>query len=357
MTMETRTLGRTGLEVGVIGLGVEHLATTRENTDEVFDLAVEAGVNYIDLVYNDPLDAHAVHWRAISPALRRHRANLVLAVHWGFVEHEPIDRCAPCFYRALQLVGSGYADIAMLTMVDSEEVWTGWAQEAIQRLRAYQRHNRLGFVGLSTHDVGVARTAVESGLIDVLMFPVNLYQHQGSQEREGLLASCGENGVGVVAMKPYYGGRLLMASGRPSGITPTQCLHYVLSQPLATAVPGAQNAEELRQALRYLQASDDEKQFATGPQELERWLQGQCVSCSHCLPCPEEIPIPEVIECLDRFEYFGHGPAHDESSRKQYASLSAKGSDCTECEVCMERCPFGVEIIDKMRHAVEVFGE
>ena len=56
MTMETRTLGRTGLEVGVIGLGTEHLHTTRQNMDAVLDLAVSAGVNYIDVLYNDPLD-------------------------------------------------------------------------------------------------------------------------------------------------------------------------------------------------------------------------------------------------------------------------------------------------------------
>ena len=59
MNMGTRTLGRTGLEVGVIGLGTEHLSANRENMDAVFDLAVEAGVNYIDLIYNDPLDVHA----------------------------------------------------------------------------------------------------------------------------------------------------------------------------------------------------------------------------------------------------------------------------------------------------------
>ena len=35
--MEKRILGRTGLEVGAIGLGVEHLTPERENMDEVFE--------------------------------------------------------------------------------------------------------------------------------------------------------------------------------------------------------------------------------------------------------------------------------------------------------------------------------
>jgi predicted aldo/keto reductase-like oxidoreductase len=32
-----------------------------------------------------------------------------------------------------------------------------------------------------------------------------------------------------------------------------------------------------------------------------------------------------------------------------------KASACTECGACMERCPFGVDAIAKMRQAVEWF--
>ena len=55
--MQTRILGRTGLAVGEIGLGTENLGTDRKAIDAVFDLAVNTGVNYIDLVYNDPLSS------------------------------------------------------------------------------------------------------------------------------------------------------------------------------------------------------------------------------------------------------------------------------------------------------------
>jgi hypothetical protein len=132
--METRILGRTGLEIGVIGLGTQHLAANRETMDAVLDLAVPAGVNYVDLVFNDPLDAHADYWNAIGPAARRHRG-LVLALHWGFVYHEPVDRCRLCFDQALKCLGNGYAEITMITMVDTEPLWRNWAMRGIERWR------------------------------------------------------------------------------------------------------------------------------------------------------------------------------------------------------------------------------
>ena len=355
MTMETRALGRTGLEVGVVGLGTEHLITTRENMDAVLDLAVPAGVNYIDVVYNDPLDAHVDYWQAIGPALRRHRQRLVLCLHWGFVYHEPVDRCQRCFDQALDRLGDGHAEIAMLTMVDSESLWHNWARQGIERLDRHRRDGRIGFIGLSSHNVGVARVAVQSDLIDMLMFPVNLYQHPEDPARATLLESCAEHRVGVVAMKPFYGGRLLTAVGRPTGITPAQCLHYVLSQPVATAVPGARNIDELRQALQYVDAPLEEKQSTPLHEELRDWLRGQCVGCKHCLPCPQYIPIPDVVLCTDYLEFYSGSRASQQLNREFYASLPAKGSDCIECEVCLERCPFEVDIIGKMRRAVEIF--
>ena len=57
--MEQRTLGKTGLEVGVIGLGTEHLEQTPETMRAVLGAAIEAGVNYVDLLYDDPERAPA----------------------------------------------------------------------------------------------------------------------------------------------------------------------------------------------------------------------------------------------------------------------------------------------------------
>jgi predicted amidohydrolase len=68
---------------------------------------------------------------------------------------------------------------------------------------ALQAKAEVGFIGLSNHDVDVARMAVESGLIDVLRFPINLYEHPADPARAVLLEKCAQHHVGVVAMKPY----------------------------------------------------------------------------------------------------------------------------------------------------------
>jgi len=105
--------------------------------------------------------------------------------------------------------------------------------------------------------------------------------------------------------------------------------------------------------LNYLLASDDEKAYTSLHDELTERLRGRCVLCKHCLPCPQEIEIPHVIDCLEWVEFYG--PSHQKQSRERYAAMTAKGSDCTECGVCVERCPFEVDIIGKMKRAAEVF--
>jgi predicted aldo/keto reductase-like oxidoreductase len=51
-------------------------------------------------------------------------------------------------------------------------------------------------------------------------------------------------------------------------------------------------------------------------------------------------------------------PGRDiEQVKEWYAEFPVKASACVECGVCVARCPFDVEIIAKMREAVEVFEE
>lgn len=344
MTMEYRKLGRTSLDVSAIGLGTEHLEQSRETRDEVLRTAVEAGVNYVDLLY-----VETDYWEDFGPVLRPYRNNLVLAVHWGSGPRYDLDFCQHTFANILSRVGNDYVEVAMMTMVDEEGRWDGWVHESLEHLRRYQEQGHVGYVGGSAHDTSIAIQAVNSGLLDVLMFPVNMVGHS-DEENGALYQACVEQGVGLVAMKPYHGGTLFFADGRPTGITPTQCLSYVLSLPVSTTVPGVKNAKELGATLHYLEATDEEKDYRPVIADIHGFLAGQCVYCDHCLPCPQGIPVGGMIWLLD----YSQGGVTDELMG-WYSDYPAKASECIECGDCMERCPFEVDVIAKMRQAVEVF--
>jgi aryl-alcohol dehydrogenase-like predicted oxidoreductase len=77
--MEYRTLGRTGLDVGAIGLGTEYLnGQPREMVVSVVHEAIERGVNYIDIVFAFP-----EYLDNFGAALRAHRERVVLTGHLG----------------------------------------------------------------------------------------------------------------------------------------------------------------------------------------------------------------------------------------------------------------------------------
>lgn len=44
-----------------------------------------------------------------------------------------------------------------------------------------------------------------------------------------------------------------------------------------------------------------------------------------------------------------------DEEQADYDALLAYASDCIECGECIERCPFGVEVVSKMREVVELF--
>jgi len=238
--------------------------------------------------------------------------------------------------------------------------------------QSFVKEGKARFVGLSCHNVVTALRAIESGAIDVLMFPVNLASYAVPGKHK-LLPTCAKHNVGLVAMKVYGGGSLLRDKrvvelqdfqmgrqelpGAPSHyeltaeITPVKCMAYVLDRPqVATTVPGCKSVEELRDALHYYDATDEEKNYASILPAFADFSTGECVYCNHCLPCPSAIDIGRTISLLEQ----GRRELTDEV-RASYAEFEADASDCIACGQCTDRCPFGVDVIQKMEEAKALF--
>ena len=282
--------------------------------------------------------------------LRAHRDKLILAARWGDPYRYPdLDYCQRCFEGILERVGNGYVEVGMLFMVDTETEWNEWGQKSVECLLRCQKEGRIGYIGMTSHRAPVSIKAVNSGLIDVLLYPLYLTSHVREEDR-ALCQACADQEAGLVAMKPYGGGVLLRAEDKVNSPTPIQCLHYVLSLPVSTTVPGVKNAEELRAALHYWEATDGEKEYNSIIPHVRHYLVGQCTYCNHCLPCPQGITIGHTIYLVDDVLW----TLFDELVA-DYAASEVKASECTECGVCMDRCPFEVDVIAKMRKAVELY--
>jgi len=382
--MRYRKLGRTAIDVSIIGLGAEYLEyASRDIIVSVVNEAIDHEVNYIDLFMASPgvRDNFGI-------ALKSKRHKVMIAGHLGstlrngqYFKSRNKVACEKYFNDLLTRLQTDFIDVLMLHFIDEpddyEKVFSsGGLLELATRLK---KEGKARFIGMSSHKVPVTLKAVNSGHIDVLMFPVNpafdtlpgnikvetsgqdnsysqpsIAENKLVPERKELYHTCAIHGVGIVAMKPYAAGRLF-TKGNPSSIvlTPVQCINYALSQPgVCTVVPGCRNVDEMKAALAFLNATDSEKDYGAISENPVWKLRGSCMYCNHCLPCPEGIDIGMITRITDTAEY---GSVDNIAS--EYQALSSKASDCTECGVCTERCPFGVDVIANMTRAVDIFGE
>lgn len=370
--MKYSRLGRTELEVSTIGIGTEHLnGQSRQTVVSVIREAIEGGINYFDLIFSLPdyLDKMAVAFSGL-------RDLVFLTAHLGsterngqYLKSRSVRRCTAVFHEVLARLGIDHVDVLFLHNFNSTNDWDRVAKPGgvFDLALQLQEEGRTRFVGISGHYVRPIRKAVQTGQVDVVMFPVNLFGH-AMPGRQELLELCTEQDIGVVAMKPFGGGRLLTQRGPlrvpkyqtggeaykaniGSDITPAQCLSYVLSQVgVSMALPGVKNRAELAAALHASQTAEADRDFGQLLAEFGRYVEGECVYCSHCLPCPAVIDIGQVNRFLDAAQI-----GFTERLRGAYDALPMKASSCTECGACVERCPFGVEVIVRIRQAAALF--
>lgn len=380
--MEYRVLGRTGLKVSEIALGCEGFVQQDDAfAQEMFCVALESGINCMDLYSPNPDVQHRV-----GQAIRDRRKDFVLQAHlcavWKDGQYKAsrnIDEVREGFETMLKNLDTEYLDIGMIHYVDSVGLWKQIENGPIMEYTLGQKKlGRIHYIGVSSHNPDAALAAVESGLVDVLMFSVNpCYDLQPGDEdieklwanesyagtlvnmdpaRERLYETCQRLGVGITVMKAFGGGDLLSEELSPAGkaLTVNQCIHYALTRPaVACVMAGSRSLEELRAAIAYEDASPEERDYAAAFATFPRikW-EGHCMYCGHCAPCPKGIDIATVTKFLNLARAQGEVP---ETVREHYAVLERTAADCIACGACESRCPFHVLVRENMRQAVEMF--
>lgn len=384
--MEYRVLGRTGIKVSAIGIGGEGFENKNyADCEAIIDCAMNEGINFFDL-YNSNPEVRSNIGKALS---KYPRSSFVIEGHlcstWDSGQYRrtrDFNEVVTAFEDLLNRMQLEYIDVGMIHYVDDhkdfDSIFNG---EIITYAKQLKENGVIKSLGISTHNTDIAFRAVETGLIDVILFSINaaydmlpasedvniLFEestfknrtYEGiDPKREKLYHTCQNAGVALTVMKGYAAGVLLSDQQSPfaKALTPVQCLHYCLTRPaVASVMVGVSNTEQILAATAYVTASNQEKDYSETLANAPRSsFSGHCMYCGHCAPCSKKIDIAAVNKYLDLALIQAEVP---ETVKDHYALLEHHASECIECGSCIKNCPFNVDVIGKMKQTVKLFGK
>jgi aryl-alcohol dehydrogenase-like predicted oxidoreductase len=218
--MRYRPLGRTGLQVSELSVGISPAGEDTRAAAAMLAMAFDRGINTVTIA-GDPLDAT----RLLADSLRSQAGagvHVVLRapslVRFDLPSpHVPVQQAWPgAHLRAMveRLLAGARLDRLALVQLHAwcpEWLHEGDWLETLERLRAEGKIAGFG-VSLFDHDVDAATEVVASGAIDAVQLMYNIFDPAAAA---ALLPLCQKHGVGVVARSPLYYGAL--TPGFPDG--------------------------------------------------------------------------------------------------------------------------------------------
>jgi predicted aldo/keto reductase-like oxidoreductase len=360
--MKYKRLGKTGLEVSAIGFGAIKLSgVTQETATATINRELDLGVNFIDTAR-----AYGDSERKIGIATEGRRDEFYLATK---TNTRTADGARKDLETSLKELDMEKVDLWQLHTVSDRATWDkvmgpGGALEATKW--AWDE-GLADHIGITIHrDIGVMKDAITCGEFETIMLAYSIIDNENVEPEVLPLAK--EHDVGVIIMKPLCGGALVSprAEGEPKvPVDPIVRgnLRYIISNPaVSVAIPGIRTLEEVEEncavgdSLEPLTAAEkDQFMKDLGSLGMSFRYGQSCLRCGYCQPCPNEIDIPKVFRALD--EYQGYPDNLKYIGLETYKSLDVKPDACAECRECMEKCPTGMDIPERLKEAQRIIEE
>ena len=358
--MNKRQLGKTGLELSVLGIGGFHLCEIPTvDATGLLNTYLDEGGNYLETAagYGDGISEIR-----IGRAVAHRREAFVLATKSG-------KRDAAGFTaeldRSLANLRTDRVDIAFLHGIQSPaEVDRVLAPGgAIEAAVAARQAGKVRFIGVTGHGRpdGLMH-ALRQHPFDVLMTGFNYLDRFNFPgiERD-LVPLARERGTGLLAMKALADGYLYRS--------PEPALRYALALPVASVVVGANNLALLKTDIAIaktwtaMNGAEREELFLSAP-ELGDYV------CRLCGRCREESFDPQQVFLLEGMfdrqmddgrvddaaryalrERLKHWFGQAEMARDEYAALAPKVDPERDYGHLNERCPYGIDVERKLKLA------
>jgi predicted aldo/keto reductase-like oxidoreductase len=255
--LPTRVLGRTGLEVAILSLGLGASgdgkldpAAIRENAN----LAIDLGVNYLDAAPN-----YGVAQAAVGPLLAERHDEVFVA---SKVEAQTREGALAQIERTRRDMQVDTLDVLLIHNVgDFGFAHMMGPDGAFTALRQARDAGHARFLGVSGHNrPGVFPRVIETGEIDVVMLPMNFVDRRLYGFEEKVLPVAREHDCGVIGMKvlggvPHWDYTNLGHARLAAPEHYANAVRYALSlDGMATACMGLCSMGEVRTAVAAVQS-------------------------------------------------------------------------------------------------------
>ena len=249
--LPTRTLGKTGAVVPIMGFGAGSrfcTVTEPEKSAELLTAAVDSGLYYWDTAHNYTTD-QVVSEERLGLVAKTRRKEIFLATK---LEERTADQAWRQLEESLKRLNTDYLDLLQIHSVKGSQeipqiVGKGGVLEALHKAKEQKVARLIGFSG---HASAEAMTALaERGDFDTMLIALNHYKdHTGDMEK-GAIPAAARKGMGVMIIKA------IRPRETVPGIKPEDLIRYALTlKGVDAAVVGIDSLDVLKKNVELLRS-------------------------------------------------------------------------------------------------------
>jgi len=343
-----RTLGRTGLKLPVINMGVMN-----SDNPNLIRAALDSGLVLLDTAHgymggrNEETIGSVIKGRPRDSFMIGSKVSLPKDRSTGlYLEGATTEEFLKKLDISLKRLGLDYVEILYHHGVSNKESVV--YEPVLKALEKAKKEGKIRFAGISTHmnEPEVVHATVDSKSYDVILVAYN-YQQKHYAEVRNAIARAAQAGIGIVGMKAILGRRQ-----SPAVQSAAAALKWVLQDPnVHTIVPGFTAFEEMETDLVVLEnpnLTEDEKKTVQKEASLTSLY---CQGCNQCLKqCRDQLPVPDLM----RAYMYTYGYRNLALAQDLLLSLNLPGRACEDCSQCSVKCSVGFNVSAKIQDVVRL---